>query len=80
MVVGSTRLAIDKPVSISIILPANVTIELHIDTENPMKSPVNASLATITAYPKTVSYGNGALSGMTPYNRTATKKDNPIFT
>ena len=47
---------IDKPISVSIILPANITTDVAILDAKPINSPTIASLRTIIAYSKTVPY------------------------
>ena len=73
-------MTMERPTSISIILPAKPMIPVQIDTENPKNKPVNASFATIKAYPKIVLYTNTSCGCVTVKSRIAIKKESPTFT
>ena len=50
------------------------------DTDNPKSNPVNASFATINAYPKIVLYSNGSCIGTTGKSKIAINKERPTLT
>ena len=48
--VGSIKVTMDKPVSMSAMEPAKLTMEVHMVAAKPISSPTTASFITITAY------------------------------
>ena len=76
---GLNSVAIDNPMSMSIKLPANTTMELHTYAEKPISRPVIPSLTTSIAYPIVLIYESSGLS-IILYINTATKAERPILT
>ncbi len=55
-VVGSNTFAMESPTSMSMILPANKTMEVHIWAANPISRPTDTSFNTTVANPSMVLY------------------------
>ena len=69
---------IESPMSTSMVLPANKTIDEHILAAKPIKSPTIASFMTMMAYWITVEYSRAGL-GTTNESIMVTKAEKPIF-
>jgi hypothetical protein len=70
----------ERPISMSIILPANKTMEVQSWAPSPISSPTVTSFNTITQYPSTVLYSGYTCSGPKLYIIYATNTLNPILT
>ena len=68
----------DSPISISIIFPANKTMELQMLAAYPISSPVIPSLITTTAYPTTLAYVSSGRS-TTLYKSNETKNERKLY-